>query len=89
MNGMMLVGTKLVLHPGFDPEKCYADNEAHRATIFDGVPAMYMFMLNDPAMKTAYLSSLNRCCVGGQTMAVATMEAVEAAFTPPRLSCGA
>ena len=53
MNGMMLVGTKLVLHPGFDPAKCYADIEAHRATIFDGVPAMYMFMLNDPAMQNA------------------------------------
>ena len=83
MNGMMLVGTKLVLHPTFDPAKCYADIEAHRATIFDGVPAMYMFMLNDPAMKTADLSSLTRCYVGGQTMPVATMEAVEAAFKIP------
>ncbi len=83
MNGMMLVGTKLVLHPSFDPAKCYADIEAHRATIFDGVPAMYMYMLNDPAMKTADLSSLKRCYVGGQTMPVATMEAVEAAFKIP------
>lgn len=83
MNGMMMVGTKLVLHPSFDPAKCYADIETHRATIFDGVPAMYMFMLNDPAMKTADLSSLKRCYVGGQTMPVATMEAVEAAFKIP------
>ena len=44
---------------------------------------MYMFMLNDPAMKTADLSSLTRCYVGGQTMPVATMEAVEAAFKIP------
>jgi long-chain acyl-CoA synthetase len=44
---------------------------------------MYMFMLNSPAIKNADLSSLTRCYVGGQTMPVATMEAVEVAFQVP------
>ncbi len=83
MMGMMLYGTKLVLHRTFDPAAAFADIAAHKATIFDGVPAMYMFMLNAPEVETTDLSSLRRCYVGGQTMPVATMEAVEAAFQVP------
>jgi long-chain acyl-CoA synthetase len=83
MMGMMMFGTKLVLHRMFDPVAAFADIAAHKATIFDGVPAMYMFMLNSPAIKDADLASLTRCYVGGQTMPVATMEAVEAAFNVP------
>jgi len=80
---MMMFGTKLVLHSKFDPAAAFADIAAHKATIFDGVPAMYMFMLNNPAIKYADLSSLKRCYVGGQTMPVATMQAVETAFNVP------
>jgi long-chain acyl-CoA synthetase len=83
MTGMMMFGTKLVLHSKFDPAAVFADIATHKATIFDGVPAMYMFMLNSPAIKDADLSSLTRCYVGGQTMPVATMEAVEKAFKVP------
>lgn len=83
MMGMMMYGTKLVLHRSFDPAAAFADIAAHRATIFDGVPAMYMFMLNSPALGGADLSSLRRCYVGGQTMPVATMQAVEATFRVP------
>jgi len=83
MNGMMLFGTRLVLHCLFDPAAVLADIAAYKATIFDGVPAMYMFMLNSPAMADADLSSLTRCYVGGQTMPVPTMEAVESAFKVP------
>lgn len=83
MMGMMMYGTKLVLHRAFDPAAAFADIAAHKATIFDGVPAMYMFMLNAPEAETTDLSSLKRCYVGGQTMPVATMQAVEAAFHVP------
>ena len=83
MMSMMLFGSKLVLHRAFDVDLAFADITAHKATIFDGVPAMYMFLLNSPAIKSANLSSLTRCYVGGQTMPVATMEAVEVAFKVP------
>lgn len=80
MTGMMMFGTKLVLHKLFDPAAVMADITAHKATIFDGVPTMYMFMLNHPGFATADLSSLRRCYVGGQTMPVATMQSVEKSF---------
>ena len=80
MTGMMMFGTKLVLHKVFDPALVLEDIAAHKATIFDGVPTMYMFMLNSPAFAEADLSSLKRCYVGGQTMPVATMAAVEKGF---------
>ncbi len=83
MNGMMMFGTKLVLHRKFDPAAVLADIAKHKATIFDGVPTMYMFMLNSLAFRDADLSSLTRCYVGGQTMPVATMQAVEAGFKVP------
>ena len=44
---------------------------------------MYMFMLNSPTLKSSNLSSLKRCYVGGQTMPVATMTAVEKEFKVP------
>jgi long-chain acyl-CoA synthetase len=78
-----MFGTKLVLRKFFDPALIMEDIAAHKATIFDGVPAMYMFMLNSPALAEADLTSLKRCYVGGQTMPVATMEAVEAGFKVP------
>ena len=83
MNNMMMFGTKLVLHKTFEPVAVMDDIAAHKATIFDGVPTMYMFMLNSPAFASADLSSLTRCYVGGQTMPVATMKAVEEGFKVP------
>ena len=83
MTGMMMFGTKIVLHKTFDPLSIFKDIEKHKATIFDGVPTMYMFMLNSPEFKNANLSSLTRCYVGGQTMPTATMKAVEHGFKVP------
>ena len=83
MNGMMMFGTKLVLHRVFDAAVVIDDIARHGVTIFDGVPTMYMFMLNSPALADADFSSLTRCYVGGQTMPVATMKAVEEGFKVP------
>jgi long-chain acyl-CoA synthetase len=44
---------------------------------------MYLYMLNSPDLERTDLSSLTRCFVGGQTMAVARMEEVEARFPCP------
>jgi long-chain acyl-CoA synthetase len=46
----------------------------HRATLFEGVPAMYAMLLADPTIRHADLSSLTRCTVGGQTIPLATIE---------------
>jgi len=83
MNSAFLCGMTLVLHERFDPDACLCSISKHRATIFEGVPTMYMYMLNSPLIKSIDLSSLNRCTVGGQTMPVSTMENVVATFGCP------
>ena len=83
MTGMMMFGTKLILHKSFDPLSIFSDIEKYKATIFDGVPTMYMYLIDHPDFKKANLTSLTRCYVGGQTMPVATMENVEKKFKVP------
>lgn len=85
MNSGLLNGLTLVLHSRFEEQAVLESIAKHRATIFDGVPAMYMALLNHPALATADLSSLRLCAVGGQTMPVAKIEAVKARFGCPLL----
>jgi long-chain acyl-CoA synthetase len=80
MNGMFLFGNKIVVHPRFDPAAILRDIEAYRATIFDGVPTMWMYLLNAPELASTDLSSMRLGCVGGQTIPVPTMQAIERAF---------
>ena len=82
-NGAMLYGLKLVLHSRFDALDVLASIEAHKATMFEGVPTMYMYMLAHPELSRFDLSSLTRCTVGGQTMPVAKMQEVEKRFGCP------
>lgn len=85
MNGAFMTGMTLVLMPRFDPDQALGLIQAHRATMFEGVPTMFMYMLNAAGLDRADLSSLTRCTVGGQTMPVAKMEEVERRFGCPLL----
>ncbi|MGI9624006.1 MAG: class I adenylate-forming enzyme family protein [Acidimicrobiales bacterium] len=80
MNTTMMYGMHLVLHETFVVEDVLDSIERYRATTFDGVPTMYMYMLAHPDMDKTDLSTLTKCFVGGQTMPVAKMEEVEARF---------
>ena len=82
-NGAMIYGYKLVMHPRFDAGEVLTSIAAHKATMFEGVPTMYMYMLVHPDFDKFDLSSLSRCTVGGQTMPVAKMEEVERRFGCP------
>jgi long-chain acyl-CoA synthetase len=82
-NGAMMYGLTLVLHPRFDPAEILASIQLHKATMFEGVPTMYMYMLAHPELDRFDLSSLTRCTVGGQTMPKAKMEEVERRFNCP------
>ena len=82
-NGAMMYGLKLVLHPRFDAGDVLSSIAAHKATMFEGVPTMYMVMLVHPDFDRFDLSSLTRCTVGGQTMPVAKMDEVEKRFGCP------
>src|ERR1700683_5055511 len=81
-NGAILYGLTLVLHSRFDTAEIASSIQKHRATMFEGVPTMYMYMLAYPELERFDLSSLNRCTVGGQTMPIAKMAEVE-----KRLGC--
>jgi long-chain acyl-CoA synthetase len=81
--GTIMYGGKLVMHPRFDAAEILGSLEEHRATMFEGVPTMYMYMLTSPELAERNLSSLTRCTVGGQTMPVTKMREVEAHFGCP------
>lgn len=83
MNSTLLTGGTLVLHARFEELAVLKSIEEHSATLFEGVPTMYFFLLNHPQLEEFDLSSLRMCTVGGQTMPVAKMEEVEARFGCP------
>ena len=83
MNGAFFYGMTLVLHPKFDAAECMESIQKHKATMFEGVPTMYMYMINHADVAKYDFSSLTRCTVGGQTMPIPKMEEVEARFGCP------
>lgn len=83
MNGALQNGMTLVLHPLFEEEAVMQSIQDHKATMFEGVPTMYMMMLNHPDIANYDLTSLRCCTVGGQTMPVPKMEEVEERFGCP------
>jgi long-chain acyl-CoA synthetase len=83
MSGAIQNGMTLVLHPAFEEKAIMQSIQDHKATLFEGVPTMYMFMLNHPQLDSYDLSSLRCCTVGGQTMPVPKMEEVEQRFGCP------
>ena len=85
MNGAFLTGMTMTLMPRFDPDEALSLIQNQHATMFEGVPTMFLFMLNAESAGDVDLASLTRCTVGGQTMPVATMEAVQDRFGCPLL----
>ena len=74
INGTFLAGGTVVLMERFAPGEALRLITEHRATLFEGVPAMYAMLLADPGLAEADLSSLTRCTVGGQTIPLSTVE---------------
>jgi long-chain acyl-CoA synthetase len=83
MNSTFACGGRLVLHERFSESEVLQSIDTYRATLFEGVPTMYMYLLNHPSLGHYDLRSLKRCTVGGQTMPRAKMEQVEQAFGCP------
>jgi long-chain acyl-CoA synthetase len=83
VNGTFLAGGTVVLMERFTPGETLRLITEHRATLLEGVPAMYAVLLADPGLAAADLSSLTRCTVGGQTIATSTIERWEARSGAP------
>lgn len=71
MNASVLAGSTLITLPRFDPDMLLSGIESHRATVMDGVPTAYYYLLSHPAFDRFDLSSLRLCWVGGQTLPAA------------------
>jgi fatty-acyl-CoA synthase len=67
-------GATVVLERGFDAERCLALIEEKRVTTMMAVPAVYLFMAQEPAFARTDLSSLRRAVVGGAPMPEALLE---------------
>jgi fatty-acyl-CoA synthase len=58
-------GGHVVLHRSFDPARCLDDIARYRVTTMFGVPAMLLFISQQPGFATADLSSLRTLVCGG------------------------
>ena len=83
MNGAFLCNLTLVAFERFDAVAVLEAIQRHRATLFEGVPTMYYYLLNCPQLQDYDLSSLTRATVGGQTMTLTQMRKVEQRFGCP------
>jgi long-chain acyl-CoA synthetase len=83
MNSAAVCGLTLVLLPRFEEAAALEAIQRNRATMFEGVPTMYLRMLNDPSFEKTDLRSLRLCTVGGQAMPVPSMREVERRFGAP------
>ena len=83
INFAVACGMSLVLLPRFDEESVLSSIERHRATMFEGVPTMYVRLINFPRLGEFNRSSLRLCTVGGQTMPPSQMEEVQRLFGCP------
>ncbi|MBM6405869.1 long-chain fatty acid--CoA ligase [Phycicoccus sp. CSK15P-2] len=82
MNTTFRLGTTLVLQPRFDAAQAIDLMVRERATIFMGVPTMYVQLLEAAASATA-LPQLRDCVSGGASLPVVVLERFEETFGAP------
>lgn len=70
-------GNELMLRPRFDVETTLHDIEVKRATVFPGVPTMWIALANTPGIERRDLSSLKRASSGGAPLPVEVGERFE------------
>jgi long-chain acyl-CoA synthetase len=80
LNASVAAGACLTLLPRFDPTKTLEILQRDKVTIFQGVPTMYVALVNHPDRADYDLSSLRVCASGGAAMPVEVMTAFEKEF---------
>ena len=70
-NSSIMSGGTFIMVPRFEERAFLRAISEHRATIIDGVPTVYYYLLAHPDLETYDLSSLTRCWTGGQTLPAA------------------
>lgn len=70
-NSSIMAGGTFILVPRFEERAFLQAIAEHRATMIDGVPTAYYYLLAHPDFDKYDLSSLTRCWTGGQTLPAA------------------
>ena len=80
LNATITAGAALALIPRFAPDDVLATIERDRVTVFEGVPTMYVALINH-AERERYDTATLRCCVsGGAALPVEVLKGFEHAF---------
>jgi long-chain acyl-CoA synthetase len=79
MNSTFRVGATLLLQPRFDPDEAIEIMHREGATLFFGVPTMYVQLL-EAAPRAAALPRLRDCVSGGASLPVVVLERFEKEF---------
>lgn len=79
LNAAITAGACLTLLPRFDPAAALKIIERDRVTVFEGVPTMYVAMLN-AGSQTADTTTLRLCVSGGAALPVEVLRGFEEAF---------
>jgi long-chain acyl-CoA synthetase len=80
LNAAIKAGACITLLPRFEPGKALEILVRDRVTIFEGVPTMYVALVNYPDRGMFDLSALRLCVSGGAAMPVEVMNAFEKEF---------
>lgn len=80
MNASIAAGSCLAMVPRFDPAAVLDTIAAHQVTVFEGVPTMYVALLNHPQRESYDTSSLRVCASGGAALPVEVLRSFESAF---------
>src|SRR3954470_310936 len=80
LNATMYKGGCLSMIPRFEPAKAMEILERDKVTIFQGVPTMYVALLNLPDDQVKDTSGLRVCCSGGSAMPVEVLKGFEEKF---------
>lgn len=79
---VMKKGGHIILHRHFDPAEAIRAIEKYRVTSLFGVPAMFLFMSQQPEFDTADLSSINITICGGAPVPEPLMKRYEGIGVP-------
>jgi len=80
LNAAVSSGACLTLLPRFDPARALEVVQRDKVTVFEGVPTMYVALLNHPRRDDCDVSSLRVCVSGGAALPVEVLRGFEGTF---------
>ena len=80
LNSAVACGATLTMIPRFEPHKALEVLQRDKVTIMQGVPTMYVALLQDPAHKDYDVSTLRLAVSGGASLAVEVLRGFEKEF---------